>query len=186
MAQTSGMASCAALRIGHERGHGAGGQPGDRRVGPAGEDDRHAGAEHDAGGIGIGQEGQALGEHVAGLEIRNDEDIGLPGHRRLDLLDLRGTEIDGVVERQRPIEDPARDLPAVGHLAQSRGLDGRGHLRVDGLHRRQDRHPHRIDPQRMGEIDGVLDDVDLVLQRRRDVHRGIGDDERVSHGRARP
>ena len=34
----------------------------------------------------------------------------------------------------------AGDLAAVGHLAQRRGLDGRRHLRVDGLHRREDRH----------------------------------------------
>ena len=31
----------------------------------------------------------------------------------------------------------------------------------------------------MREIDGVLHDVDLVLERRRDVHRGVGDDQRI-------
>ena len=36
----------------------------------------------------------------------------------------------------------AGDLAAVGHLAQRRGLDRRGHLRVDRLHRRQDRDAH--------------------------------------------
>jgi len=30
----------------------------------------------------------------------------------------------------------------------------------------------------MREIDRVLHDVDLILQRRRDVHRRIGDDQR--------
>ena len=33
-------------------------------------------------------------------------------------------------------------------------------------------------PKRSGKIDGVLNDVDLVLQRRRDVDGGIRDDER--------
>ena len=45
--------------------------------------------------------------------------LARPGHRRLDLLDLRGAEIDGVVERQRAVEDAAGDLAAVGHLAQA-------------------------------------------------------------------
>ena len=31
----------------------------------------------------------------------------------------------------------------------------------------------------MREVDGVLDDVDLVLERRRDVHGGVGDDQRL-------
>ena len=36
------------------------------------------------------------------------------------------------------------------------------------------------------QVDGVLHDVDLVLERRRDVHRRIGDDQRIEHGRERP
>ena len=35
----------------------------------------------------------------------------------------------------------------------------------------------------MREVDRVLDDVDLVLHRRRDVHGGIGDDQRLRVGR---
>ena len=78
------------------------------RIGPARQDDRHARAEHDAGGIRVGQEGQALGQHVAGLEIGHDEHVGLPGDRRDDLLDLRRAEIDGVVERERAVQDRRR------------------------------------------------------------------------------
>ena len=99
-----------ALRVGHERGDGAGGEACDGRVGPAGQDDRHAGAEHDAGGIGVGKEGQALGQHVAGLEIGHDEHVGLTGDGRLDVLDLRGAKIDRVVERKGTIEDGAGNL----------------------------------------------------------------------------
>src|SRR4051794_40676103 len=42
---------------------------------------RMMGTQHDPGGIRIGQKGQALGEHVASLEIRDDKDVGLPGNR---------------------------------------------------------------------------------------------------------
>jgi len=31
--------------------------------------------------------------------------------------------------------------------------------------------------KRVREVDGVLDDVDLVFKRRRDVDRGVGDDQ---------
>ena len=37
--------------------------------------------------------------------------------------------------------------------------------------------------QRVREVDRVLHDVDLVLQRRRDVDRGVGDDQRLGVGR---
>ena len=36
--------------------------------------------------------------------------------------------------------------------------------------------------ERMGEVDRVLDDVDLVLQRRSDVHRRVGNDQRLGVG----
>ena len=37
----------------------------------------HPRAEHDARGIGMGEEGQVLGQHVAGLEIRHHQDLRL-------------------------------------------------------------------------------------------------------------
>ena len=99
-------------------------------------------AEHDAGRVGAGEERQALREHVAGLEVGHDQHVGAARDRRVDLLDRRRLEADRVVERERAVEDAAGDLAAVGHLAQRRRLDRRRHLRVDRLHRRQDRDPH--------------------------------------------
>ena len=150
---------------------------GDLRVGPARQDDRHPRPEHDPGRIRIGQEGQALGQHVAGLEVGDDKHVGLPGNRRSDVLDLGRAEIDGVVEGERPVQDAARDLAAVGHLAERRGFDGGRNLRVHGFHGGQDGDPNGLDAERMREIDGVLDDVDLVLQGRGDVDRRIGHDQ---------
>jgi len=129
------------------------------------------------GGIRVGQESQALGEHVAGFEVRDHEHVGLPGDGRSDVLDLRRAEVDGVVEGKRPVEDPARDLAAIGHLTERRGFDSRGHLRVHGLHSGQDRDPHGLDAQRVREVDCVLDDVDLLLEGRSDVDSRIGHDQ---------
>ena len=53
----------------------------------------------------------------------------------------------------------------------------RWHLRVDGLYRRQDGDLRTLHAQRNHEINRVLADVHLVLQRRRDVDGRVGDDE---------
>jgi hypothetical protein len=56
------------------------------RVGARGQDDRHARAEHDAGGVRVGQERELLGQHVAGLEVGHKEDVGLARDRRAELI----------------------------------------------------------------------------------------------------
>ena len=99
------------------------------RIGAAGQDDRHARAEHDAGGVGAGEEGELLGQHVAGLEIGHDQDVGLSRDLRDDPLLGRGRRADRVVEGQRPVEQAAGDLSAIGHLAQRRGIERRAQLR---------------------------------------------------------
>ena len=133
-------------------------------VGAAGENDRHARAEHDAGGVRPGEKRQALGEHVAGFEIGHDQHVGASGDRRIDLLDLRGLEADRVVERERAVQHGARDLPAVRHLAQRGRLQRGGHVRIDRLHRREYRHPHLGHAQVAREVDRVLHDMHLVLR----------------------
>ena len=57
-------------------------------VGAARQDDRHPRAEDDAGTIGVGQERELLGEHVARLEIRNEQDVGIACDLRDDAFDL--------------------------------------------------------------------------------------------------
>jgi hypothetical protein len=86
-------------------------------------------------------------------------------------------EVDRVVERERAVENAAGDLPAVGHLAQRRGVDRRRHVGIDGFHRREDGHLGQRSTQGMCEIDRVLDDVHLVGERRGDVDGRIGDDQ---------
>jgi hypothetical protein len=110
----------------------------------------------------------------------------MAGDRRLDALGLGGDDRNRVVEGQRAVEQAALDLAAIGHLAQRGGVERGLDLRVDGFHRRQDRHLGFGDADDVGEVDRVLDDVDLVFQRRRDVDRGVGDQQRVRGRSARP
>ena len=78
-----------------------------------------------AGRVGPRQEGEILGQHVAGFEVGHDQDLRSAGDWRVDALDLRRLRIDRIVERERPVQHPAGDLASLGHLAQRRRLDGR-------------------------------------------------------------
>ncbi len=87
------------------------------------------------------------------------------------------------VEGQRPVENAARDLAAVGHLAQrgrvERGLD----LGIHGFDGRQQSHFGLGDAQRVRQVDGVLHDVDLVFELGRDVDGRVGNEQGARIGR---
>ncbi len=70
-------------------GNGAAGETRFCRVGAAGEDDGNARSEDDAGKLSAAEVFELLGEHVAALEIGNDEDVGLAGDGGVQMLDLR-------------------------------------------------------------------------------------------------
>ena len=61
-------------------------QPLERTARPAGEHDRHAASEDDSGRLRVAKVVELLGEHSAGFQVRDDEDVGLPGHRGGDAL----------------------------------------------------------------------------------------------------
>src|SRR6185295_17931164 len=61
-----------------ERGDGAGGEPRHHRIGAAGQDDRHLRAEDHPCTVGLGEERQALREHVAGLEVGTIRTLARP------------------------------------------------------------------------------------------------------------
>ena len=46
----------------------------------------HSGAEDEAGAVRIGEESELLGEHVAGFEIRDEQNVGIAGNRRSECL----------------------------------------------------------------------------------------------------
>src|SRR5512143_825376 len=91
------------LAMAKKHGHGAGRHACPDIVRARGEDDRDASAEHDARRIGVREEGEVLGQHVAGLEIRHDEDVRLAGDLRFDALDPRRLWADRIVEGKRPV-----------------------------------------------------------------------------------
>ena len=76
--------------MGREQRHGAARDPRSHAVGAAGQDDRHARAEDETRAVRVGQEAELLGQHVARLEIRHEEDVRIAGDLRFDALDPRG------------------------------------------------------------------------------------------------
>ena len=94
-------------------------------------------------------------------------------------LIARRLRVDRVVEGERAVEQAAGDLAALGHLAERRGLDGRGDLGRHRLDRRQDRDARRAEADAGPEVDGVLDDVALGVEVGEDVDRRVGDEQRL-------
>src|SRR5580704_9976466 len=78
-----------------EHGNGTTGEASLCRVRATGENDRHARSEDDAGKLRSAKVFKLLGEHVAALEVGNDEDVGLPGDGRVEVLDFCGLDADG-------------------------------------------------------------------------------------------
>jgi len=167
----------------HQLRHRARGGAGFGSVGTAGQHDGHARAQHYARHQRIGQVFKLLGHHVAGLEVGHHQDVGIAGNRRLDALGLGGEQRNRIVEGKRAVEQAAPDLAAIGHLAQRGGVNGGADLGSDGLHRRQDGHLGLGQTEHMGELDRVLDDVDLIFEGGRDHDRRVGDHQRVRVGR---
>ena len=90
-----------------EHGDGAGGHPRAHIVRAAGEHDRHARPEHDACRVGLGEEGELLGQDVARLEVGREQDVRIPGDLRLDALGFGRLLADGVVHCQGTVEHGA-------------------------------------------------------------------------------
>ena len=134
---------------------------------------------------------------LPGLEIGHDEDVGPAGDRRHNPFRLGRLLGDSVVEGERPVEDAAGNLAAVGHLAQRGGIEGGLDLFRHCLDRGKDRHTWLREPERVRQLDRVLDDVALLVEGRVDVDSGVGDqqrpriqrrvdDEHVAHPSRRP
>src|SRR5712675_1614232 len=84
--------------VGIENRNGAGSQTGPHVVGAARQDQGDARAEDDPCGIGARHEAEVLRQHVAGLEIGDDQYLRAAGNRRDDPLNSRGIGADRVVE----------------------------------------------------------------------------------------
>jgi len=81
----------------------------------------------------------------------------------------------------RGLPEPPRydERNCARRVAQGRGIRRGGHVRIHRLDRRQDCHAWPRQTECMRDIDGIAHDVGFLLQRRGDVDRRIGDDERA-------
>ncbi len=143
------------------------------------QDDRDPGAQHNARGVGLRKEGQIFGQHVAGLQVGNDENLSAPCDWRFDALDFRGFRIDGIVEGERAVEHAAGYLAAIRHLAQSGRFDRRRNFRRHSFDRGQDSNARCAETDVDEEVDCVLDDVAFHLEIRENVDGRIGDKQRL-------
>ena len=107
------------------------------------------------------------------LQDLEPQDIGSASDRRDNLLERCRLGADRIVQCERAIQQGADDLSAISHFAQSGSFNDRGHLGADCFHRAQDGHSDLRDTHGMRQADRILDDVNLVVQRRRNVDRCV-------------
>ena len=93
-----------ALGLGQQGGHGAGGEPRAHAVGTAGQHDGYLGTGDDAGGLGICHEDQLLRQHVAGLQVGNQQDVRLTGNRRDDALGAGSLFVAALSKAKRAVQ----------------------------------------------------------------------------------
>ena len=124
-----------------------------------------------------------LGENVPGFQIRRQKNVWIACDIRVDALGLCRLLTDRVVKRQWAIQKGFSDLSALGHFAKSSGIDGGWHFRGHRFNRGKDGDLRSFQTQRDGEVDGVLADIYLVLQRGRNIDRPVGNDQHLVIGR---
>ena len=73
------------------------------------------------------------------------------------------------IEIERPVDDAADDLTAIGHLGQNRAVERGRHFGLHHLDRGQHRYFRQVDTERACETDCVLADVALLVGVGRDV-----------------
>ena len=152
------------------------------RIAAVHQHDRHVRAHGHAAGDRIGQMLELLGQHVGRPEVRADQHVGLTGDQRADALRARRDHRHRVVESEWSVERRARNLSAVGHLAQYGCIGGRAHFRRHRFDRREQRDLGFGHAQQVGKADRVLHDVNLVLERGVDVDQRVGDEQRMRIG----
>lgn len=103
---------------GQQKGDGTGTHPREHRVGAAGEYDRYARTQHDAGHVRTAHVFELLRQHVAGFDIRYQQNVGVTGKRRQNTFDEGCLWRYRIVKGQGAIGQRASDLASLGHLAQ--------------------------------------------------------------------
>ena len=89
------------------------------------------------------------------------------------------------IEIERPVDDAADDLPAIGHLGQNCAVERGRHFGLHHLDRGQHGYFRQVDAECARETDRVLADVALLVGVGRDIQRDVADDEAARIGRHR-
>src|SRR5262245_4700033 len=173
----------AAARIGIEHCSRARCHAASDRICAGRQNDRDARAQNHARRIGLGKEDEILGEHIAGLQVRDDENLRSARNLRLDSLDLCCRWVDRVVESKRSIKNAIGNLSSIRHLAERRCLDRRWDLRRYRLDGREDCDPRFAETNQCEKVNCILNDVPLGIEIRKDVDRRISDEERLRMAR---
>jgi hypothetical protein len=122
-------------------------------------------AHHDAGAVRACEIAELLGEDVAGFEVGRHQDVGAAAATsRRCLFGRAASMLTALSKASGPSRTAAGDLAAIGHLAQGRGIDGRGMRGLtvsaaDRIATSGDAHA-----QRMRQVDSVLHDVALGIE----------------------
>ena len=148
----------------HQHGNRTTGNSRPHAVGPAGQNHGHSCAQNHACAVGIREKAQLLGEDVAGFEIRGKQNVRIAGNRGLNAFGLGRLFADGIVKRQRPIQNAALDLSAFSHLAECGRVDRGRHFRGDGFDGGENRDFWFFQAERDRQIDRVLTDINFVFQ----------------------
>ena len=166
------------LSVDHHDGCGHGEHFGFGGVGTAGEDDGSLSSDEDASDATMGEIDQGLGQHVAGLDVGDHEDVSLAGDGPADTFVFGGHFGDGVVEGEGAVDgNEGAELVALAHLGQDGGVEGNGHVGVDQLDCGEDGYLGFHYAEEAGEVDGVENDLGFLLEVRGDVHGAVGDED---------
>lgn len=130
-----------------------------------------------------GEVDQLLGRHVVGFGIRHEQDVGLARDGEAMPLVRAASKLRALSKASGPSTLAPVICPRAAITVSAAVSSRRRHLGVHGLHGGEHRDFRLLHAEPAQEIDRVLADVPLVLQRRLDVDRCVGDDEQLVVGR---
>lgn len=159
------------------------GAAGRHRIGAARQhygDMRHG---HEPSRRRAGEVDQLLGRHVVGFGIRHEQDVGLARDGETMPLVRAASKLRALSKASGPSTLAPVICPRAAITVSAAVSSRRRHLGVHGLHGGEHRDFRILHAEPAQEIDRVLADVPLVLQRRLDVDRCVGDDEQLVVGR---
>ena len=81
-------------------------------ISAAGKHNRNARTKDEPCCSGVGEVDQLLGQHVAGLKIGHEQNVGVARDWRDDALLTGGIRVDRIVKSKRPVDLGAGDLAA--------------------------------------------------------------------------